>query len=867
MGTFRLKDHSKGAQRLPFIIYVVAVLAGVMLMIGFARFNTLHEVFLGANFNAVHGARTLLKARYFLGHAQERIERAGDDVLKRSQHLARAAEALALAESYGAEGQDADPVLRRSLLSRIAPIRESVSRVAMLDSAAADEQLAEVVREVRRLAGDFEEAELDRWGVLSSLNAQLADRMDGMRLIIAAIVAGFALLMWMLGWALLQARRAEVGLRRAKEGLEAVQQTTLDAAAVGIAYVDTSNPADRRITRANRQMAAIFGYSEGGLIGLRTADLFPDARSHEQLASRVLPVLAAGEVLRMETQMRRRSGELFWSALSCKAIDPDDLGRGVVLTFDDITERKAAETEVRDARERAEACSRAKSDFLANMSHEIRTPFTGILGVLDLLRHANLTDQQDRYVRLAHDSARQLLGIVNDILDISRIEAGKLVIRPESFEPRSLFGDVALIHEAAAERKKLRFKISWSGDIPPLLQGDPVRLRQVVDNLLGNAVKFTPVGGITLSIGWLPTDAGRGRLRVEVRDTGIGIARECQESIFEKFGQADSSTTRTFGGSGLGLTICRQLVGLMGGELGLKSREGSGSTFWFELPLAMGDPLPVPVPRAVPHAVAARLAGVRVVLADDVDMSVEVLGEYLRAGGCVVRSARNGDEAVELVHAWKPDLVLMDCQMPGTDGYEATRRIRLLEDSARHTPIIALTAFAMSGDRDKCLEAGMDDYLSKPVERDVLLGTLVKWLRCEGAARSGRAEFVGRVLLVDDDPGIREASCGLLEALGCEVQVASSGHEALEVARNDANLDIVLMDCRMPGMDGWETSRAWREHERERGRTPTAIVALTAGERDENFERCREAGMDDFLGKPFSPSELSGLLGRWLARS
>ncbi|HJV28838.1 MAG TPA: response regulator [Aromatoleum sp.] len=849
---------------MPFIIYAIAVLAGLALTIGFARFNTLHEEFLAANFDAVHGARTLLKARYFLGQAEERLELA-QEAAKRRLQLDHADEELALAGDYAAEGQDDDPATRRALVTRIASIR---SALAAIDDTTPAAQVAKVYASVHLLSSDFEAAELDRWGMLSSLNAELALRMNRMRQFLFAIVGGFVLLMAMLGWALLHARRAAADLKRAKDELEAVQQTTLDAAAVGIAYVSSSNPANRRILRANEQMAAIFGYPTAELIGLKTSALFPSSDSQHHLHHHVLPRLAAGKVLRAETQMRRRDGEVFWCALSGKAVDPDNLSRGVVWTFEDIGERKAAEAELRVARERAEAANRAKSEFLANMSHEIRTPFTGILGVLDLLRHTALTDKQSDYVRLAHDSASQLLGIVNDILDISRIEAGKLVIRPEGFAPRALFDDIAQVHATAAARKNLSFEPSCEGDIPLLVHGDPVRLRQVVDNLLSNAVKFTASGGIQLNVCWQDRGEGRGRLRVEVRDSGIGIPPELQDRIFEKFTQADSSTTRLFGGSGLGLTICRQLVGMMGGELGLESAPGQGSLFWFELPLDGASA--APSGEAVPLASIARvrLAGVRVLLVDDVDISQIVLGEYLRAAGCEVRSACNGEEAITLLQEWLPDLVLMDCQMPGTDGYEATRRIRLLEGTTKRTPIIALTAFAMSGDRDKCLAAGMDDYLSKPVDRNTLLDKLVEWLPGgkEKAKGSPAGGFVGRILLVDDDPSIREASRGLLESLGCEVRLAASGQEALAVGAADSDLDLVLMDCRMPGMDGWTTSRAWRERERALGLAPTAIIALTAGERDESADMCHAAGMDDFLGKPFSPAQLSGLLSRWLEK-
>lgn len=858
-------DPSRLMQRLPIIVHAVAVLAGIALIGGFARFNMLHEEFLAANFDAVHSARTLLKARYFLGQAEQQLARAGESGAGRSTHLTHAVESLTIAESYGSEGADSEPAIRHALAQRIASVRRLL---AGADGGMPDSLIAEAAGTVHRLSADFEAAELDRWGTLSSLNAELVRRMHEMRLFIAGIATGFVILMLTLGWALRHARDSAAQLRRARDQLQAIQQTTLDAAGVGIAYVDAREAANRRVTAANRQMGEIFGYAAAELVGLHTATLFPDEAGHRELTQRMLPGLARGEVLRTEMPMRRRTGEIFWCAISGKAVDPRDLGRGLVWTFEDISERKAAEAALREARARAEEANRAKSEFLANMSHEIRTPFTGILGVLELLEQSDLSDAQRGHIRLAHDSANQLLGIVNDILDLSRIEAGKLVIRPENIDLRRLLEDLAQVHGAAAAHKGLRFTAAGLGEVPPRVAADPVRLRQIIDNLLSNAVKFTAHGEVALDVRWRERD---GRLRVEVSDSGIGIAPEQRERIFDKFTQADSSTTRLYGGSGLGLTICRQLVHMMGGEIGLDSSPGEGSRFWFEMPLSVAANAAVEDAPPVAPAAMRDLRELRVLLVDDVEISREVIGLHLRNAGCAVQGARSGEEAVRLAAEGTPDLILMDCQMPGMDGYEATRRIRAHEGDARHTPIIALTAHAMKGDRDKCLAAGMDDYLSKPVARKTLLAKLAEWAHTARRAGSAgalpaaaRSGFSGRILLVDDDPSIREASRGLLESLGCEVVLAANGAEALAAGERDADLDLVLMDCRMPGMDGWTAAARWRERERALGRPPTAIVALTAGERDDSLALCREAGMDDFLGKPFSPAQLRDLLARWL---
>ncbi|WP_205230039.1 PAS domain-containing hybrid sensor histidine kinase/response regulator [Azospira oryzae] len=856
-----MPPRPRASQRLPFVIYGFAILAGLILVLGFARFNTLHEVFLDANFDSVHGARTLLKARYFIGQSQELLERAADSPDARRKHVAAAWEALALAENYSAEGRDSNPEMRARLSERIRNLKLKTNQY-LEGSGTPAADLPHLVQESRLLADDLEAAELDRWGMLSSMNAALAERMEQMRLFIAAIVVGFIALMSMLGWALTRASRAESALLRAKEEVEAIQQTTLDASAIGIAYLDTSNHEDRHVVLANRQMAAMFGYGSQEVIGLRAEELYPSRESFVSATQDIMPILEQGQVMRQELIMRRRNGECFWCAVSGKAINPDDLSRGVVWTFEDVTERKAAESELRHAREKAEAANRAKSEFLANMSHEIRTPFTGILGVLDLLLHTPLNEKQERYIRLAYGSTKQLLAILNDILDISKIEAGKLVIHPEEVDLVLLLGELTEVQAAAAAQKGLEFRYHIKGIIPPKIHGDPVRLRQIMANLLNNAIKFTNSGWVELDIECTRIAPGRQHLRVEVRDSGIGVPPELQETIFDKFTQADSSTTRLFGGTGLGLTICKQLVELMHGSIGVSSNSGEGSCFWFDIELPESDPTVSPVP-VLPAGspITALPRDTRILLVDDTEANREVLAEYLARAHCQVRQAANGLEAVTLAESWQPDAILMDCQMAGMDGYEATRQIRIQEGQRRRTPIIALTAFVMRGDREKCLAAGMDDYLPKPVDAQTLIATIGKWLEGRETNPARTPRFSGRILLVDDNPEIREASTCLLEALGCQVQSASSGEEALQLGP-EADFDLVLMDCRMPGLDGCATTRAWRA--RERG-TPTAIIALTAGDPDESRAQCREAGMNDFLAKPFSEQELVTLLRRWLA--
>jgi len=403
---------------------------------------------------------------------------------------------------------------------------------------------------------------------------------------------------------------------------------------------------------------------------------------------------------------------------------------GEALNLELIAEnerRKATESELVLARDAAEAASRAKDEFLANMSHEIRTPMNGILGTLQLMQDTKMDDEQKDYIRTAHSSAEALLSILNDILDFSKIAAYKMVLEDIPFSLRTLVEDLVNLLSNQSQAKNVALVAEVDPQVPEMLLGDPTRMRQVLTNFMTNAVKFTEQGEVRVRVVCLSSFASRVVLRLEVCDTGIGISPEKQKDLFQSFTQADGSTTRKYGGTGLGLAIVRQLVLMMGGKIGVESEPGKGSTFWCELdfPVATAQ---VEEKKEKATQVVGALAGC-VLLVEDNKVNQMVANKMLTAMGLTVDIAENGEKALAALAEKQYDLVLMDCQMPVLDGYQATKAFRSREiQGEKRLPIIAMTANALEGDRQKCLDAGMDDYLAKPVKKELLRALLEKWL-------------------------------------------------------------------------------------------------------------------------------------------
>ena len=405
----------------------------------------------------------------------------------------------------------------------------------------------------------------------------------------------------------------------------------------------------------------------------------------------------------------------------------------------EVQERQRAETELVEAREAALAAARIKSQFLANMSHEIRTPMNGVLGMAELLLKTDLTTQQQSFAQVISNSANHLLTIINDILDFSKLEAGEMRLQTIDFDLSDCIETVIEVLSSQAEEKGLRLAVSIDSQVNGKLQGDPIRLRQILLNLVSNAIKFTDVGEVVLAV---TKGVGDGRsggggeiafLLFSVRDTGIGISVEGQQKLFQSFSQVDASSTRQYGGTGLGLTICKQIVEQMGGEISVKSEIGQGSTFWFTAQFLVQDINAVTQPSVVEmnsegiNRIELKNHQINILIAEDNLVNQQVLLNQLENLGYHADFVVNGEQALAMLSQQNYDIVLMDCQMPVIDGYTATQELRRREGSNRHTIVIALTANAMPEDREKCLASGMDDYISKPINLSLLNALLQRW--------------------------------------------------------------------------------------------------------------------------------------------
>lgn len=783
---------------------------------------------------------------------------------------------------------------------------------------------------------------------------------------------------------------------------------------------------DGNILQANDNYTYLTGYRLSEIIGKHHSMFLEPGEEKLDSYKSLWTALKLGRYQEGEFKRISKAGEAMWIQASYNPVlDLNGKAIKVVKFATGITDKKTAERALIKAKEEADRTNLLKSEFLANMSHEIRTPMNGIIGMTELLLGTKMTHKQKNYAHTVAKSADSLLNIINDILDFSKIESGKLDLEPIQFDLMTLVEDVAELLAVKAKEKAIELIVRYVPGTPHFLVGDPGRIRQIINNLAGNAIKFTEKGHVLITVEAeesVPENEHSSTIKISIKDTGIGIPKSAQDLIFDKFSQADNSTTRKFGGTGLGLAISKQLTEMMSGELAVESRSGEGSTFSFTMKLEND------VDEKIEINAIKNLQGLRALLVDDIAINGELLGEHfhtlgmdsvycpdpknaikilenaalagqpfqiaiidylmpgidgeqlaklitkndkipdlalvmltsagggsiskklksagyhaflnkpLRANelkvllsntwkrylandtdelitvenlgvinrenlpyrdiqfdgptillaednrinqelameilvqsGFVVEVASDGQKAVELAAEDRFDLVLMDCEMPEMNGFEATEALsQLIQDNRiKSLPIIALTGNAMKGDRQRCVDAGMQDYVTKPIRKAQLLKTLATWLpdRVKQDVVSEYRFDGNRVLLVEDNRINRALAEEILEDIGFSVSTAENGEIAVQKITEDKEIDLILMDCQMPVLDGFEATRAIRSLETEKGLERTPIIALTANAMKGDRERCIEVGMDDHVTKPIKREVLQGCISRWITPS